>query len=159
MGWDVYLTMCQFVNYASYDFLEEYEPNEAEKKDSQLFANNVRTVYESLPTTTLVIALRCVAPMYMVYRMARHLGIKTTEHSYGTSVTPYGHSQRLFSSASFVAGCHPIADVVLLSAARREHVNMDVIADEVQKFAHMDIDATRKLLKRFHVHTHTLLDL
>jgi len=52
LHWDLFLddsqfnnlwrTLCQFVNFGSYTYLEEYRPSEVERKNPQTYANNVR---------------------------------------------------------------------------------------------------------------------
>ncbi|XP_041375841.1 lysophosphatidylcholine acyltransferase 2-like isoform X2 [Gigantopelta aegis] len=54
----LWLTLCQFHNYLEIEFLPVYVPNEEEKKDAKLFANNVRDV------------------------MAKCLGCPVTDHTY-----------------------------------------------------------------------------
>ncbi|KAL5020848.1 hypothetical protein ScPMuIL_000003 [Solemya velum] len=54
----LWLTLCQFNNAVQIEFLPVYTPNEAEKADAKLYANNVRSV------------------------MAKCLGVGTTDHTY-----------------------------------------------------------------------------
>jgi len=44
MGRTLFFTLCQFTNYMEVDYLPIYIPNDQEKTDAQLFANNVRDV-------------------------------------------------------------------------------------------------------------------
>ena len=40
----IYRLYCQFINFIDVEFLDPYDPSEAEKKDCKLFADNVRDV-------------------------------------------------------------------------------------------------------------------
>lgn len=40
----LWVTLCQFHNYCELEYLPVYTPNEEEKQDAKLFANNVRQV-------------------------------------------------------------------------------------------------------------------
>jgi len=43
----LFYTLCQFQNHLEIEFLEPYHPSEEEKRDPQLFANNVRVLMAS----------------------------------------------------------------------------------------------------------------
>ena len=43
----IYRLYCQFINFIDVEFLEPYDPSEAEKKNCKLFADNVREVMSS----------------------------------------------------------------------------------------------------------------
>eukprot|EP01117_Protostelium_nocturnum_P011921 TRINITY_DN4356_c0_g1_i3.p1 TRINITY_DN4356_c0_g1~~TRINITY_DN4356_c0_g1_i3.p1 ORF type:complete len:557 (+),score=121.33 TRINITY_DN4356_c0_g1_i3:487-2157(+) len=95
--------LCQFSNSVEIHFLDVYEPNEKEKKDPILYGKNVRA------------------------RIARELGVPTTEHSY--------------------------EDVILMTLAMKEHISSDEMAafefNKVRDLYHLDFAEAKTLLGRF----------
>jgi len=111
MGWSLYWALCQFVNYARFDYLEVYEPSEDEKKDAQLFADNVRAT------------------------MAKHLKLPTTEFSFLDYVIMM--KARKESVIARKQGVHGFA---INDADRMFHMNYAEIANAVERFKQFDKD-------------------
>jgi lysophosphatidylcholine acyltransferase/lyso-PAF acetyltransferase len=65
LGYYIYWSLCQFINYVQYVYLPVYVPTEEEKKNPELFANNVRK--------------------YMAEYMLKYKDVKITNHSYDDS--------------------------------------------------------------------------
>lgn len=72
----LWLTLTQVTSSCEIEYLPVYRPNEEEKKDPKLFANNVRNVMARYTDLTL----RCTRFQY--YVVFRALGIPVSDYTY-----------------------------------------------------------------------------
>jgi len=84
MLWSLYWALCQFINYAHYEYLPEYEPTEEEKRDPTLLAKNIRAL------------------------IATTLGAETTEHDLSDSLLSITAAKEHVKVNFIVADLHKI---------------------------------------------------
>jgi len=102
--------MCQFVNYLEIEILDPYIPNEQERKDPYLFANNLRI------------------------KMAKHLAVDMTDYSF-EDVLLFNHAKKLRIPPTSVDLHMPISKV-----KESLNIDLDEAIKRLQAFANIDKD-------------------